>query len=153
MTIRRRFSLSFLGIMTMFAFNAGVYIWSNQRRSAAVEDLRRAIARQALLSSVQLTLNDAEKQISVLSQIASEAGAAGASQGDKSQFSSRLSTAETNVTKIRNLSEPTPTVTGFEGKFRQLTTSWRVFYENFGVNQSKAIEELVLRGEPLSRDV
>jgi signal transduction histidine kinase len=153
MTIRRRFSLSFLGIMTLFAFNAGVYVWSNQRRSTAVEDLRRAITRQALLSSVQLTLNDAQKQISVLSQIASEAGAAGASQGDKTQFSSRLSTAESNVAKIRALSEPGPTIMEFDASFRQLTASWRVFYENFGVNQSKAIEELVLRGEPLSRAV
>jgi signal transduction histidine kinase len=153
MTIRRRFSLSFLGIITLFGFNAGVYVWSNQRRSAAVEDLQKAITRQALLSSVQLTLNDTQKQISVLSQIATDAGAAGASAVEKSQFSSRLNAAETNVTAFRNLSNKSPTVTEFEGAFRQLSESWRVFYENFGVNQARAIEELVLRGEPLGRRV
>ena len=81
MTIRRRFTISFLGIMALFAFNAGVYVWSNGRRAVAVEDLRRAITRQTLLSSVQLTFNDTQKQIGVLSQVASEAGAAGASPG------------------------------------------------------------------------
>lgn len=153
MTIRRRFSLSFLAIMTLFAFTAAVYLWSNQKRARAVDDLRRAIQRQALLSSVQLTLNDTQKQISVLSQIASEAGAAGASPGDKTQFSNRLATAETSVMTFQRLSDNSPTIQDFAGAFRQLSASWRIFYENFGVNQSRAIEELVLRAEPLSRQV
>ncbi|MCU1259342.1 MAG: putative ATPase [Bryobacterales bacterium] len=151
MTIRRRFTLSFLGIMTLFAFNAGVYVWSNGRRSVAVEDLRRAITREALLSSVQLTLNDAQKQIGVLSQVASEAGAAGASPSEKVQFANRLDEAQRNISEFRNLSREGLTIREFENSFRELSKSWRLFYDNFGVNQTKAIAELAIRGDPLSR--
>ena len=101
MTIRRRSTLSLLAILILFAFNAGVYIWANQRRSAAVEELRRAITRQALLSSFQLAFNDAQKQIGVLSQVASEAGAAGASSAEKAQFAKQLGTAEDNIEAFR----------------------------------------------------
>jgi signal transduction histidine kinase len=153
MTIRRRFTLSFLGIMVLFTFNAGVYIWSNGRRSVAVEDLRRAITRQALLSSVQLAFNDAQKQIGVLSQITSEAEAAGASPAEKAQFASQLGAAERNIAEFRKLQKDTPTVIEFQRSFSALAASWRVFYDNFGVNQAKAIAELAIRGDPLSRRV
>ncbi|HWF08058.1 MAG TPA: ATP-binding protein [Bryobacteraceae bacterium] len=153
MTIRRRFTLSFLGIMGLFAFNAGVYVWSNQRRSVAVEELQRAVARQALLSSIQLAFNDTQKQIGVLSQLASEADAAGATAAEKAQFASKLSEAEHNIVLFRRLLKDTPTVVDFQNSFRQLDASWRVFYDNFGVNQTKAVTELAIRGEPLSRYV
>jgi signal transduction histidine kinase len=151
MTIRRRFTLSFLGIMALFAFNAGVYVWSNARRSVAVEDLRRAITRQTLLSSIQLTFNDAQKQIGVLSQVASEAGAAGATPAEKAQFASQLDGARNNLAAFRILLQDTPTVVEFEKSFKDLSASWRVFYDNFGVNQTKAITELAIRGDPLTR--
>ena len=153
MTIRRRFILSFLGIMTLFAFNAGVYVWSNGRRSAAVEDLRRAIQRQVLLSSVQLTVNDTQKQIGVLSQVASEAGAVGVSPAEKAQLAEQLGTAEKNVIAFRKLSGQSAIVAEFAETFEALSASWRVFYDNFGVNQTKAISELAIRAEPLSRSV
>ncbi len=153
MTIRRRFILSFLGIMTLFAFNAGVYVWSDGRRSAAVEDLRRAIQRQVLLSSVQLTINDTQKQIGVLSQVASEAGAVGVSPAEKAQLAEQLGTAEKNVIAFRKLSGQSAIVAEFAETFEALSASWRVFYDNFGVNQTKAISELAIRAEPLSRSV
>src|SRR5689334_19681660 len=129
MTIRRRFSLSFLGIITLFAFNVVVYSWSNQKRAEAVEDLQRAISRQVLISSVQRTLNDAQKQVSLLSQVASEAGAAGASPAEKEQFSSQLNEARKNVADLQRLSDEatTATVSEFRTAFDQLTTSWQVF--------------------------
>lgn len=151
MTIRRRFTLSFLGIVILFALNAWVYVWSNQRRSVAVEELRRAIQRQTLLSSVQLTFNDTQKQIGVLSQVASEAGAAGATAAERTQFADQLNTAEKNITAFRQLSGNSATVTEFDKASKELNASWRVFYDNFGVNQTKAIAELAIRGEPLSR--
>jgi signal transduction histidine kinase len=154
MTIRRRFSLSFLGILTLFAFNVAVYAWSSQRRSAAVDELRQAIKRQVLLSSVQLTLNDTQKHVSLLSQVSTEAGVAGASPAEKSQFASQLTGAETNIADFRQLlSRPSTTLADFASSFGQLSSSWRVFFENFGLNQTKAIEELAVRADPLSHRV
>src|SRR3569833_2658934 len=93
MTIRRRFTISFSGIMAMFALNAGGYVWSNQRRSVAMEELRRAITRQVLLTSVQLTFIDAQKQIGFMSQIGTEAGVAGASEGERGRGAGRRGAA------------------------------------------------------------
>src|SRR5579871_329017 len=150
MTLRVRFVFTFLGIIALFTFNTAVYMIGNSRRAAAVEDLRRATARQSLLASVQLTLNDTQKQIGVLSQIASEAAAAGASPIEKSQFAGRLQAAENDVAHFRELSSDSASVADFEKSFKQLSASWQVFYDNFGENQTKAITELALRGDPLS---
>jgi len=139
--------------MTLFAFNAGVYVWSNGRRSVAVEELRRAIRRQSLLSSIQITFNDTQRQIGVLSQVASEAGAAGASPADKAQFAEQLGVAGKNIIALRELSKNSAVVAEFAQSFEVLSASWRVFYDNFGVNQTKAIAELVIRADPLSRRV
>ncbi len=118
-----------------------------------MEDLQRAIKRQSLLASVQLTFNDTQKQIELLSQIASEAGTSGASTAEKAQFTNQLTTAQKNLTMFRSLSDDSPVVAGFEKTFGALTSSWKVFYENFGVNQTKAIAELAIRGDPLSQQI
>ena len=47
----------------------------------------------------------------------------------------------------------TPTLVEFDRSFRALANSWLVFYGNFGVNQTKAIAELAIRGDPLTRRV
>jgi signal transduction histidine kinase len=152
-TIRRRFTVSFLGIMAMFAFNAGVYVWSNQRRAVAVEELQRAITRQTLLSSIQLAFNDAQKQIGVLSQVATAQDAAGATPGERAQFSAQLTTAQSNIAAFRSLLKDTPTIVDFQNSFRNLAASWRIFYDNFGINQAKAVTELAMRADPLSRHI
>ena len=154
MTIRRRFTISFSGIMAMFALNVGVYVWANQRRSVAMEELRNAIARQVLLSSVQLTFNDSQKQIGVMSQVATEAGAAETTSAERKAFSSQLTSAEAKIEQFRAMVNPaTPTVQQFQDSFHQLASSWKIFYDNFGINQTKAITEIAIRGDPLSREI
>lgn len=137
----------------MFAVNAGVYVWSNQRRSVAMEELRDAITRQVLLSSIQLTFNDAQKQVGVMSQVATESGASSLSGAEREAFSAKLAAAERKVEEFRRLLRDTPTVIEFQDSFRRLAASWRIFFDNFGIDQTKAIEEIVVHGEPLSRHV
>jgi signal transduction histidine kinase len=86
--------------------------------------------------------------------VSTEAGVAGASPAEKAQFSSQLSGAGTNIKDFRSLLDgPSATTSDFEDSFTKLSQSWRVFFENFGVNQTKAIEELAVRSEPLSHHV
>jgi signal transduction histidine kinase len=153
MTIRRRLTLSFAAILALFAVNLLIYFWSNQVRQASVEALRRAISRQALLSSIGQILSDSQKQISLLSQVAIDLAASGAAPGQIAQFSSRLSQVRRDITALIELSEPEDRVTIEEfGKlFDELSRSWHVFYRSFGVDQSTAITELAVRGDPLSQ--
>ena len=78
MTIRRRLELSFLAILLLFGLSLLVYFLSSQRRSAALEEYRRAIQRQLLVSSIAQNLKDMQKQVALLSQVVVEAAASGA---------------------------------------------------------------------------
>ncbi len=68
MTIRRQLSLSYLGILLLLACNLLIYLWTDTKREAALEDLRRAIARQTLISSIQQEIVYYQKQVTLLSQ-------------------------------------------------------------------------------------
>ena len=81
MTIRRQLALSYLAIFTLLGLNLLIYFWTDTKRQSAFEDLRRAISRQTLISSVQQQLGDYRKQVSLLVQITGEGGPSAPSQG------------------------------------------------------------------------
>jgi signal transduction histidine kinase len=155
MTIRRRLSLSFLVILLLFAVNLVIYFWGNQRRQATVEALRRAVSRQALLSNLGQNLNDIQKQVTLLSQVATETASTGAAPEEAIQFKKQLQDVEHEISELRDLAEPDnrANIASFAESYGKLGGSWQVFYENFGVNQTKAITELAVRTEPLTQEV
>src|SRR5439155_5039020 len=106
MTIRRRLSLSFLLILLLFALNLIIYFWGNQRRQATVEALRQAVLRQALISGLNQNLNDLQKQVTLLSQLATEANTAAADPADVAQFDRQLQNVDRQISELRNISEP-----------------------------------------------
>ncbi|PYT29729.1 MAG: histidine kinase [Acidobacteria bacterium] len=153
MTIRRRLTLSFLLVLVLFGLNLVVFFRSNERRMETVEELRRASVRQVLISSIREDLSSMQKQVTLLSQLPREGARGG--EGDIADFNQRLARIGSDIARLREMSDSPARrqVEAFEKAFRELSTSWRVFYENFGVRESKAIEELVLRAEPASRKV
>jgi signal transduction histidine kinase len=160
MTIRRRLTLSFLAILVLFALNLVIYFWGNRKRQATVEDLRRAISRQALIATIRQNLSDVQKQVTLLSQIATDTGVtpapgAGAGPGDVSQFGSQLEAIDRTVGEFQDLSDAQarPKVDIFAKTTRDLIASWRVYYGSFGTDPSKAITELAVRADPLSQTV
>ncbi len=155
MTIRRRLSLSFFVILLLFALNLVIYFWGNQRRESTVEALRRAVSRQALISALSQNLNDVQKQVTLLSEVASEAGSTGADPNEAVQFNRQLQNMENEIGKLSGLAEPgmRSNIESFADAYRKLSASWQVFYKNFGVDQTKAITELAVRTEPLGREV
>jgi signal transduction histidine kinase len=156
MTIRRRLNLSYLVILLLFGVNLVIYFWGNQRRGATVEVLRRAITRQALISQINQDLNDIQKQVSLLSQIAPDSsGDSGAAPEEVAQFTRQLENAGGQIEELRALSdgEALATIDNFSRKYRDLSASWKIFFENSGVNQTKAITELAVRAEPLAQEV
>ncbi len=159
MTIRRRLTLSFLAILVLFALNLVVYFWGNQKRESTVEDLRRAISRQVLISTIRQNLSDVQKQVTLLSQIVTDP-AAGSAAGpveaeDASQFNGQLDAISQAIREFQALSDTQARakVDVFANTCRDLMVSWRVYYTSFGVDQSKAITELAIRADPLSQTV
>jgi len=150
MTIRRRLTLTVLVVLVLFGLNLVIFFWSSQRRQDSVEDLRRASSRQLLISSIREDLNDVQNLINQLSQLP-EPGRS----GNVAAFESRLNTIGEDIGKLRDLSPASEQsrVESFDSTYRELSRSWDTFYKDLGVKQSAAIAELVLRAEPLSRQV
>jgi signal transduction histidine kinase/ActR/RegA family two-component response regulator len=155
MTIRRRMTLSFLLVLVLTGLNLVVFFWSSARRQETVEELRRASARQLVISSIREDLNDVQKQVTLLSQILPEAEPGRTDTADLARFSARLDGIGRAIKELGDLSraQERRRVETFQEVFGKLASSWRVFYENLGVRQSKAITELVVRAEPLGQHV
>src|SRR5437762_5676348 len=100
MTIRRRLSLSFLVILLLFALNLVIYFWGNQKRQLTAEALRRAVSRQGLISDLSQNLNDLQKQVTLLSQVATENTPAGAAPDDIVQFKQQLQNVENEIREL-----------------------------------------------------
>jgi signal transduction histidine kinase/DNA-binding response OmpR family regulator len=155
MTIRARLTLSYLAILVLLGINLIFYFWSDAKRGASFEELRRAIARQNLIGAIQQELNNCEKQVTLISQITADTVANGASADEIAQFNGRLSTVSDEIARMSLLSEgdSRKRIDAFGLAFRDLRNSWRIFYENLGHNQSLAIQEAAMHSEPLSQKV
>jgi signal transduction histidine kinase/DNA-binding response OmpR family regulator len=156
MTIRRRLTLSFFAILCLLGLNLVIYFWSDIKRKSTFEEMRSAISRQILISSVQQDLSDVQKQVTLLSQISADAGSSGgASPEDIAQFNGRLDLIGGQIHEVRSQTPKAEAakVDAFAAAFNELSTSWRIFYQNLGRNQSKAITEVVMHAEPLGQKV
>jgi signal transduction histidine kinase len=154
MTIRRRLLLSFLVILLLFALNLAIFFWGNQKRQTSVEALRLAVSRQILISGLNQNLNDLQKQVTLISEVTTETPTGG-DPVRIAQFDVQLQKIESQIGELKSLSGPEAlkNIEAFSDTYRKLSASWRTFYENFGIDQSKAITELAVRAEPLAQEV
>jgi signal transduction histidine kinase/CheY-like chemotaxis protein len=155
MTIRRRLGLSFLAILALFGLNLVIFYWGSEQRTAAVEELRRAIARQLLIGSVKQKTGDVKKQVALLSQVIPEDAKSGARPEEIAQFDQQIEVVAGEIAKLWDLSGPRGrlNVAAFQKSFDSLGASWRAFYSNLGKDQAKAITELAVRADPQSDDL
>src|ERR1700691_2719754 len=103
MTIRRQLTLSYLSILMLLGCNLLIYLWTDTKREAAFEDLRRAISRQTLISSIQQQLGDKQKQITLLNQITGEGGLSAPSSEDIDEFKKPLDSIGQEIEQIAAL--------------------------------------------------
>jgi signal transduction histidine kinase len=152
MTIRRRLILSFCAILLLLGLNLVIYFWSDFRRQSTFEEVRRAIAIENLLSSVQQELNDIHKQVTLLSQIMSDTPKGGASAEEMARFNAGLDAIRSEIDQIRAQSDAgtAAEADAFAEGFQELRESWVIFYSSFGSDQKRAITELVVRADPLA---
>lgn len=152
MTIRRRLSASFLTILTMFAANQGIQVWSTARRAATMATLDRAMKRQVLIASVGGRVSDLQKQISLIGQI-EEADAPLPASGRES-LASDIAAVSGNIRGLVSLSDPSDrlVVAELDKTFNELAEDWRRFYDYVGVEPVWAVAFQV-KAEPLSRRV
>jgi len=120
-----------------------------------VEDLRQAVASHVLIASIREKLNDIQKQIALVSQALVDAGSSAGPEEIK-QFKGQLEHVARDIDALRAISQAPnmeKQVTAFRTVYGELSKSWLIFYENFGVHNATAITELGLRGDPLSEEL
>jgi signal transduction histidine kinase len=155
MTIRRRLIFSFSAILLLLGLNLIIYFWSDLRRQSGFEEVRRAIAIENSISSVERQLNDFHKQVTLLSPIGIDPARDRASTEEIAKFNSDLDAMSHEIDQIRKQSG-TANASSFEefaSAVQQLSTSWRIFYTSLGRDQARAIKEVVLHSEPLAEKV
>ena len=154
MTIKRRISISFIAIGTLFVLNLGIYFAMQQRQQVSADSLRRAITRQPLLTDIQQSLTNLQKQVALLSQVMSDLSA-GADAGDSARFKEEIGKTEVKIAELERMDDPgqRPRIAEFRKLFHDLGQSWTIFYENFGVHHPKAVMELAMTADPLSQRV
>ena len=135
MTIRRRLTLSFLTILGLLGLNLVIYFWGNHRRQSTVEDLRRAVRRQALISSIHENLDKIQKQVSLMSQGVADPGG-WARPEEVVHFKAQLAVIASQAGELRKLSDAAEraAVDGLAKAYTGLSASWSAAYANFGGN-------------------
>ena len=96
MTIRRRLIIGFSIILTLFAVNEGIQVWSARLRTQTMTALDLALKRQVLMGSVRQRVNDLHKQMQVLGQLENAAPVG-------SQMNAELDAAATDIKELEGL--------------------------------------------------
>ena len=147
MTIRRKLTASYVGILLLMSCNVLIRVWGDSKRGAAFEDLTGGISRQTLVSSIQQQLGDYEKRVTPLSHV-TEAGAA-SSREERSQIIQRLDSIEKDVQHLAALAPPEDKarLDSLLQAFQDLNTSWT------SLGETRAMAAVVSRTDALSRRV
>ncbi len=155
MTIKRRLSLSFLVILVLFGVNLGIYFWGSGQRSGTLAEVQAAVARQDLVNSIGQDIDNKLKQIQVLMSVMSDEAQGAVPPGQLEQFRDELRSISDRIGALLELAPERgkQQVEELQQTFRKLSTSWIILYENFGVDHIKAITELAMNAEPLSRQI
>lgn len=131
MTIRRSLALSFLLILGLFAVNIGVYYWSNGRRTESLQDLRRATLRASLASSLDRQVEDRQREMALLGQLALDMGSASLSSDQVTAVRSRIDAIDQRMRQLEESSEPAAaqTVKGITSAYAALRTAWLELFD------------------------
>ncbi len=153
MTIRRRLTFAFTLVLVLFGLNLAIYFWGNQKRNESIEQLRQAVQRRELLLSIGQQLECRRKEVELLSNSLVGGGTNGLPADQIKQFQERLAKIQSEAKALSELASPgqKKQLEGVVKELQQLDKSWLIFYRSFGVDQTKAVTELTLRGEPLAQ--
>lgn len=155
MIIRKHIQFSFITILVLFALNFSINFWSTQQKGASTEFLQQATSRQALTTTIKQGTGDIQRQVDRLGQIHLENPATPLAPGVIEKLNLQSAAITAQIVTLNKLSdaETRTRAEALQKSYGELAASWRIFYENFGVNHVQALAELALHTEPLSQQV
>lgn len=151
MTIRRRLNLSFAGLIVLFGVSMAIYLWTAQLRSATMNRLGRSLERQVILGRIQQDLDNLQKEVALLSELAAENQQSPANSVARGLFDDKLNEVAAEIQNLKGLAElqDHQKVEDLRTTYASLAQAWRDFYDYLGNEQSWAIAS-VARADSLS---
>ena len=155
MTLRKHIQLSLLAILVLFALNFAINFWGSQRNGATIAALHQAISRQVLTATIKQGTADIQKQVTRLGQLRFDTATTPLPDKEIEQMNLHAGSIASQILMLHKLSDEVmrTQVETLQKNYEDLAASWRVFYQNFGVNHVQALTELALHTEPLSQRV
>jgi class 3 adenylate cyclase/HAMP domain-containing protein len=155
MIVKKHLQLSFIAILALFALNFSINFWSTHQKGAATELLQQATSRQALTTTIKQGASDIQSQVDRLGQVHLVGTTTPLAPIEIEKLNLQTAAISEQIVMLQNLSdaETKLRVDALQKNYADLATSWRVFYNNFGVEHDQALTELVLHTEPLSQQV
>ena len=147
MTIRRRLTLGFLTILTLFAVNQGIQSWRSQLRARTMTTLDRALERQVLMASVRQQVGNLHSLMVQMSQVEDAQPVGGI-------FNADIARAASDVHELAGLTDAQvrADVAQLEQTYATLSAEWRAFFDNLGVDETRYVAAQ-LKAEPLGTRV
>lgn len=146
MTIRTRLTLGFIVILTLFAVNEGIQLWSARQRAVTMETLSGALKRQAVIASAHREISDLQNQMALMQMIEGALPVAG--------IANDIAHAGEQIATLSALSSDSEraAVDELQQTYSKLAPAWRGFFETLGVDEAKNVV-FKLQAEPLGRRV
>jgi diguanylate cyclase (GGDEF)-like protein/PAS domain S-box-containing protein len=154
MAMQKRLFGALLAILAFFSLNLGVHLWGNRARVESLSALRHAIQRQLVIASIEKRLSDAHREIALLAGVLGSQAPGPVSPESKAAFVARLDQLAGEIARVRAIpGTATRTANELAARCLELRASWLRVNESFGQDNERAIAELSLRADPLSREL
>jgi diguanylate cyclase (GGDEF)-like protein/PAS domain S-box-containing protein len=154
MTMRTRLFGALLAILIFFSLNLGIHAWGERSRAESLADLQRGIERQLLIASIEKRLSEARREIALLAGVLAGEGPERLSPQSRAELADRLARIGALIERVQTIpGSATLPARRVAETWRALRASWSRAYGSFGVDNQRAIAELSLRSDPLSREI
>jgi PAS domain S-box-containing protein len=144
MTIRRRYLLSLLTVLALFAANLFAYFWSAHIRSAAESEWDRATACELKISSIRQEMDNLNKEVVLASQIQQEEN--NSLVGDETTiFEKRVRAEQAEIEALKQSAFPDQlsAINALLENYKALSDAWMGFFQNAGRNEAVSVRNLV----------
>jgi diguanylate cyclase (GGDEF)-like protein/PAS domain S-box-containing protein len=154
MTTQTRLFGALLAVLAFLSLNIAIHVWGDRSREKSLVDLQRSIERQLLIASLEKRLREASREIALVSGVLAGQGPGPISPEGRAEFMARLERIEAEIDRVGAIpGSATPSASRVAEVWRDLRVSWFRAYGSFGVDNEKAITELSLNSDPLSREI
>jgi class 3 adenylate cyclase len=145
-TIRRRLTLGFVTILTLFAVSQGIQYWSATLRTRAMGTLDRVLKRQVLIGNARRQIGNLHLAMKQNSEVE---GATPTTEFDKD-----IADAGKNIHELTMLSDANDRSEAdqLEHTYATLADAWRTFFASLGVDEMKNVSAK-LKAEPIGNKV